>query len=93
MFSPYVHPRLTTSVLRGSHKLFGAMGFGVQIELGNTSQEEIKSSNLCPGGWVGKAMGEGMSDLGQRRSVCKGPEAAPPFVSPGCFSVYRSVFP
>ena len=32
---------------------------------------------------MGKALGEGMCVLGQRRNMCKGPEAAPPFVSPG----------
>lgn len=44
-------------------------------------KEKRKSSNFCPEGWVGKAIGEGINVLGRRRNMCKGPEVAPPAVT------------
>lgn len=49
----------------------------------NSQKGKKKPSNLCPEGWVGKVMGEGKSVLDRRRSMCKGPEVVPPFITPG----------
>ena len=58
---------------------------GVQIELENNSQEEIKASSLCLERSVGKAVGEGMSVL-VRGGACAKALRWPPFRDLWCFS-------